>query len=81
MELSIIAGNDFTKQFSQQLKTKLGLPERSWVAEIADWVREHKLVENHPAAAQMMVRVVLSETIYVNLGRITRNNVYYSLLS
>ena len=59
MELSIIAGNDATKQFCQQLKTNLGLPERSWVAQIADWVREHKRVENHPAAVQMMVRVVL----------------------
>ena len=59
MELSIIAGNDFTGQFSQQLKTKLGLPERSRLAQIANWVREYKLVENHPTASQMMVRVVL----------------------
>ena len=59
MELSIITGNDFTGQFSQQLKTKLGLPERSQLAQIANWVSEHKRVENHPAAVQMMVRVVL----------------------
>ena len=59
MEISIITGNDFTGQFSQQLKTKLGLPERSRLAQIANWVSEHKRVENHPAAVRMMVRVVL----------------------
>ena len=59
MELSIIAGNDFTAPFSQQLKERLGLRDRSHVTQIADWVREHGSLENHPGACELMVRVII----------------------
>ena len=58
VELSIIAGNDFTAPFSQQLKERLGLRDRSHVTQIADWVREHGRLENHPGASELMVGVV-----------------------
>ena len=60
VELSIIAGNDFTGPFSRQLKMSLGLPERAHVTEMADWIQHHKCVENHPAAADMMVGTLMS---------------------
>lgn len=56
IELSIIAGNDFTGPFSRQLKMTLGLQERVHVTEVADWVRRYKCVEKHPAATDMMQR-------------------------
>ena len=64
MELSIIAGNDFTAPFSQQLKERLGLRDRSHVTQIADWVREHGRLENHPGASELMVGVIFVDVVF-----------------
>ena len=53
VELSIIAGNDYTKKHSRYLREKLGLgARRADIKQVAVWIRQHRVIENHQFVAQ-----------------------------
>ena len=53
VELSIIAGNDYTKKHSRYLREKLGLgARRADIKQVAVWIRKHRVIENHQFVAQ-----------------------------
>ncbi len=54
IELSIIGGNDFTTNYVKRLKGKIGLQGRN-ITDVAEWVKQHGRVENHPIVAKAMV--------------------------
>ena len=54
IELAILAGNDFTTQFVRSLKSKLNL-QGGYIKDVADWVGQHRKVENHQIVAREMV--------------------------
>ena len=60
IELSIIAGNDFTahhlKQKGVTVASKLGIENHRNLFSFATWVREHKRVENCQLFQEEMVR-------------------------
>ena len=59
VELSVVAGNDFTGQFMRDgLLEQLDIRGRRGVENIAGWLRHYKCVENHPLLAAEMVCVL-----------------------
>ena len=56
MELSIIAGNDFTgPHLPPHLLSKIGIKKRPSVNDYAAWVKKHGHVENVPELMKEMV--------------------------
>ena len=57
-EMAILAGNDFTRAYTRQLKSRVGVYSKD-IGEVAKWVQSHKRLENHQVIAQEMVCINL----------------------
>ena len=55
VELSIVAGNDFTGPVLYRLQGTFGLCSNR-VEDVATWVKTYGRVENHPVLMEEMVR-------------------------
>ena len=77
VELSIIAGNDFTAPYLRgRLRGRFGLTGKR-VVDAARWVNEYRRVENHPAIKQEMVRGRIFFFCYLSLFLISYVFKYY----
>lgn len=56
IEVSIVAGNDFTGPFMTDLYPQLDIRGRKAVGNIAGWMRHYKNVQNHPVLGNEMQR-------------------------
>jgi hypothetical protein len=63
IELSIIAGNDFTahhlKERGVTMASKIGIENHRNLFSFAEWVRQYRRVENNPVFKAEMVNLCL----------------------
>ena len=55
IELSIVAGNDFTGPFMHDLYQQLDVRGNRSIGNIAGWTRHYKNIQNHPVLGNEMV--------------------------
>lgn len=61
IEVSIVAGNDFTGPFMTDLYPQLDIRGRKAVGNIAGWMRHYKNMQNHPVLGDEMVTIIISQ--------------------
>lgn len=68
VELSIIAGNDFTSQYvSTGLNRQIDVRGRIGVETFAEWVNRYRGIENHPMLNREMVKLSLAFSVINSL--------------